>query len=383
MASGHIEKRGKKYQVVLELGYDDQGKRMRKYVQPKVETRALAKKLLAMKIAEIERGEYVDPNAGKTTVKSFLEQWLETKTDIENTTKESYQEVIDTRIVPRIGSIPLNKLTPMHLESFKLDLLKNGRRDGKGGLSSRSVEYTLSILSSALEKAVDWDIILRNPMRKVDMPAKKSDKVPPFTNEQVKKILEFLKDDSMYAAFVVLVATGVRRGELLGLRKKDILWNEKAIRIEQTVVRTKGGYIIKPPKTEESKRKIKVSDNVLNALKEHLKAQNAERLQFKGEYKDHGLVFCRPNGEPINPSTFTSRFIHTILPKVGIEKGKYHLHSFRHTTATLLLARGYSMKQIQKMLGHSTITTTMDIYTDVDPELEQSAALELDDMLFA
>lgn len=387
MATGHVEKRGKKWQVVLELGRDSQGKRIRKYVSPKCETRKEATTLLAMKIAEIERGEYIDPEAGQVTVETLLEQWLNSKGNIKPTTRENYEIVIESRITPRIGSIPLSKLTPLHIEAFKNELLRKGRSDGKGGLSSRSVEYTLVILKSALEKAVDWELISRNPARNIEMPDTDDSKdVRPFTVEQSKRIMETVKGERLYAAFVVLLATGIRRGELLGLRRKDILWKTKQLYIRQALVRRNGGLEFSSTKNKQ-KRKITVSENVLNVLRKHLNKQNDERLKAE-EYNDLDLVFCRPNGDPINPSTFTHYFTDTIMPKAGItneqleENETYNLHSMRHTTATLLLKHGYSMKQIQEILGHTSITTTMDIYTEVDSELEERAAMELDRIVF-
>lgn len=389
MASGHVEKRGKKWQVVLDLGYDDKGKRIRKYVQPKCESERLAKKLLIMKLAEIERGEYIDPDAGKVTVATHMKQWLDLQTHIKETTKENYEIIINSRIVPFLGSYELGKLTPLHVEQFKKHLLKKGRADGKGGLSARSVEYTLTILNSALESAVDWDLILKNPARKVKKPKGEGVEVKPFSLEQTNKIFEVVRNERMYAAFVVLLATGIRRGELLGLRRKDILWKENKIWIRQTVVRRKNGVAFSTPKTKKSIRKITVSDNVMNVLREHLKRQNDERLEWKEAYQDHDLVFCRENGDPINPSTFTRYFLSTVMPRAGITRAtlgdneKYDLHSLRHTTATLLLRRGTSLKQIQELLGHSTITTTANIYTEVASELEEAAAQKLDELLFA
>lgn len=388
MATGHVEKRGKKWQVVLDFGYDENGKRIRDYVKPKCDTKTKAKTLLAMKIAEIERGEYVDPNAGKITVATHMKQWLEL-IEIRDTTRETYEIVIDSRIIPFLGRYELGKLTKLHIDRFKKHLLTKGRKDGKGGLSAKTVEQTLTVLNSALEYAVDWELILRNPARKIKKPKGGGKVVKPFSLEQSNRILGVVREERMYAAFVVLLATGIRRGELLGLRRKDVLWKENKIWIRQTIVRRKKGVAFSKPKTKKSIRKIKVSDNVVNVLREHLKKQNDERLEWKEAYQDHDLVFCRENGEPINPSTFSHYFIDTIMPKAGISSAdlendeKYDLHSLRHTTATLLLRRGASLKQIQELLGHSNITTTANIYTEVASELEEAAAQKLDELLFA
>jgi integrase len=190
------------------------------------------------------------------------------------------------------------------------------------------------------------------------------------------------------AAYLVLLMMGLRRGELLGVRWQDIDWKTHVLCVKQTLVRvrrfllsveeekgsSKTQLVTQEPKTERSRRTLPVPEACLAALRHHRARQAEEKLALGPAYQDHDLVFCRPDGGPIDPRTLNRAF-HRVLAQAGLPRIK--LHSTRHTYATWLLEQGESPRVVQELLGHSSVAITLDLYSHVSLELEKKAAATL------
>lgn len=329
---------------------------------------------------DVKQGTFVEPT--KLTVGQWLDTWLNeyAKPRIRPTTWDSYEMNVRCHIKPAIGGIPLKQLLPSHLQKLYNDKLAGGRADGTGGLSPRSVRYLHAILHEALKQAVREQLIARNPADVVAPPRQQKKEIKPLTTEQVQHLLATMKEDRLYSAFLLELGTGLRRGELLGLRWQDVDLDKGIIRVQQSLVRTKKGVLFQAPKTERSRRSIPLPENVVRELKRWKARQNQERLALGEAYQDNGLVFCREDGRWLEP-TYFSKCFDKLLEKAGLPHVRFH--DLRHTHATQLLQLGVHVKVVQERLGHSTVTMTLDTYSHVLPGLQEDAAAKLNGVLKA
>lgn len=334
---------------------------------------------------EQQIGALIEPT--KITLGEWLDIWLNNykKMKIEKTTLGSYDTLIRTHIKPVIGGIQLRQLQPSNLQAFYNFLQEKGRKKDSGSLSPRTIHYIHTIISAALKQAVKEGFIIRNPAEATELPKMKKADVEPLTIEEVNGFLETIKTDRLFPAFCLALKTGLRRGEILGLRWQDIDFKGKKLHVRQTLVearepgeKKKVTLLFKPPKTEKSKRTIPLTDDIIKLLKAHKAKQNEEKLFFGKKYHDNGLVFCSEDGKPIWPRNFLRRFTN-LQKKAGIEH--HRLHALRHTFATLLLAEGEELRNVQELLGHERISTTADIYAKVLEESKRKAVSKLDSIV--
>ncbi|MCL6560780.1 MAG: site-specific integrase [Firmicutes bacterium] len=378
---GSIYKRSDgRWEAKASIGYNAEGKpkRITKYF----ETRKEAQDWLAKVAHEKNIGAFVEPH--KTTLGEWLDRWLNDykKMKIRLTTFESYEMNIRDHIKPAIGNIPLRQLQTSDLQRFYASLLKDGRHDGKGALSVRTVRYIHTILKAALEQAVMEQLLYRNVAKAVELPEEKKKEVVPFTREEIIKFVNHIKDDRLFAAYYLDIKTGLRRGELLGLTWQDIDFENGRLQVRRELVQVKkeGERIKRPlefqePKTEKSKRTVPLTKDVIKVLKAH-KARQAQEKLFHGQhYQNNDLVFCTEDGKPIWPRNFHRRYT-KLLKKAGLPHKKFH--ALRHTFASLLLEEGEDLKNVQELLGHASIVVTGDIYTHVLERVKKKAVDKLD-----
>ena len=319
---------------------------------------------------KLHTGQYVGEQ--KMTVREWLNTWLNlyAMKKIRRTTFESYESIIKTHIIPSIGNIRLQSLRKDQIQKFYNDKQENGRADGKGGLSSTTINYMHAILKQALQQAVDDGLVYKNIATSVVKPSKVRFHPQTLNTEQVKKFLQSNKGSKYYSAFLVECYTGLRRGELLGLRWKDIDLEGKLLSVQQGLVRTKNGLSINEPKTTASRRTIPLTDEVVQELKQHRKRQLEERLLTGSSYYDLDLVFSSHIGKPLDPRSFTKRFQEG-LRVAGLPEIRFH--DMRHTHATILLEMKQNVKVIQERLGHTTIRMTLDTYSHMLPGMQEQA----------
>lgn len=375
--NGSVQKRGNKWTVVLSLGRDPAtGKYRQKWIGGFATKREAQAKLTEL-LHQMQTGTYVEPT--KETVGAYLSRWLETaRQGLGAKTAERYQELIERHVAPRIGSVLLQKLQPLHLQMLYSDLLESGRADGKGGLSAQTVLHVHHLLHRALGQAVKWQLLLRNPADAVEPPKVLRAEQPALDVEQAARLIYALRGTRLYALTLLAAATGLRRGELLGLRWQDVDFKAGTLAVRQTLEQTRqGGLRLKPgAKTAGSVRTETIPGFALEALRKHRAQQAEEKLLLGPAYKDHGLVFAQPDGSPLRPDAISNEF-RKRARQVGLEG--IHLHSLRHSQASILIALGEPVVVVQHRLGHSSPRVTTQVYSHLLPGGDEEAARRLDE----
>lgn len=273
-------------------------------------------------------------------------------------TADSYRWLIERHIKPNLGHIVLTKLRPDHLQSLYSQKLEEG-------LSKRTVQHMHAVIRRSLNLAMKWDLIFRNPASLVTAPT--PDKKPPKTlsKSQAKTFLESVKEHRWYPIYVLAITTGMRQGEILGLRWEDVDLESGKLSVNRTVQNLRGQIIEGTPKTAGSRRTIALPGYTLDTLREHNRA--------RGEKE--GLLFSTSSGRAVSPRNVLRHF-HRALEKAELPKIRFH--DMRHTAATLLLQENVHPKIVQEMLGHSTISLTPDTYSHILPNIQQEAAEKMD-----
>ncbi|HHV76528.1 MAG TPA: site-specific integrase [Syntrophothermus lipocalidus] len=307
-----IEKRGKKYRVVWDTGTPDNRKRR---IQS-FDTFAEAKQFKARIELELSTGTYVEP--AQMTFGQYLDHWLALHGDkLAPKTLDSYQCEIKNHIKPHLGSIKLSKLSPMHLQDYYVFMLREGKTDGTGGLSPTTVNYHHRLIHKALEQAVKWQMVARNVADAVEPPRPERKQINYLHRDEVNRFINCIKESPDYPIIATAILTGMRRGEILGLRWQDINFEKGLIHVRQQLQYIQGqGYFFKTPK-QHSIRDIPMP-LPLNAIFRSIRKQQAEIKAIyeqaardsckESQYTDLDLVFCRYDGRPLNPSGLTRRF---------------------------------------------------------------------------
>jgi len=323
---------------------------------------------------------YREPS--KLKVYEWFTIWIEEyqRSALRLTTWESYKMQIEKHILPAIGHLHLSQLQTYHLQALYNDKQKDGARlDGKPGpLSPRSVRYIHMICHACLEQAKKEGRIMINPAEAVKLPADPKKEIQYLDTEKVKIFLTEARKTKHFAAYFLVLNTGLRRGELLGLRWKDINLKDGSITVNQSLVRVKGGLKFQEPKTKLSNRTIGISKEVINELKFHWRRQEGEKESAAEAYHNNGLVFCNEIGQPLCPRGFT-RHYERLLNRVGLERITFH--ALRHTFATLCLQQGTDPRTIQEALGHHKVAFTLDVYSGVTAQMKKEATDKIGSLL--
>lgn len=371
---GYLRKRGENaWQLAVYLGKDDQGKKQ--YLYETVHgTKRDAQRRLAALVAEHDGRRIRKPE--KLTVAEYLQRWLQdhARQAVRQSTYEFYEKLVRLFIVPSIGHIMLDRLTPLDLQHFYTSLASRPGRNGP--IAPKTIKHVHGVLRTALRRAVKWQLIKSSPAEAVDPPRAARREMTVWTPDQVARFLEVAREHRLYAAFLLAVGAGLRRGEILGLRWQDVDLERGWLAVRQALIRTDtAGNILEEPKTAGSRRLVALSPATVQALRERLAESRREKEAYQEDYHDTGLVFTTPDGKPIDPRNFTKVF-ERLAARAGLPRIRFH--DLRHTHATVLLAEGVPAKVISERLGHSDIGTTMDTYAHVPPVLQEDAARRID-----
>ena len=330
----------------------------RRYVQGK--TRAEVNQKLTKIMADRDGGMIFD--AGSLTVEEYLTRWLEdsVKGTVRPSTYEVHRHMIKPHIIPALGRLKLKDLSPMHVRSFYHEKLDSG-------LSSATVRKMHSILRKALKQAILDGLIPRNVCEAVKPPKVERKEITPLDREQAKALLEAASGDRLETLYVLAVHTGMREGELLGLKWEDVDLERGVLRLRHALVREGGKTALGDLKTAKSRRSIRLTYAAADALRSHLKCQLEEMERVGSLYETGGLVFATVSGTLINPSNLRNRSFKPLLKRAGLPDICFH--DLRHTCATLLLSQGTHPKLVQELLGHATIAMTLDTYSHFLPSM--------------
>ncbi len=377
---GHIVKRYKdSYTVVLNLGIDPAtGKRKQQWVSIKG-TKKDAEKKLAELLHQLDTGTFMKP--GKTTVKDFLERWLDdyARPNLAPRTVEGYEAIVRQHLIPKLGNISLTQLKSEHVQKYYAELLACGRLDGTGKLSPRTVRHHHMVLHKAIGCAVDWGILARNVVDAVTAPRELHHDMATWNEDETRHFLEIVKDSPYYPVFYLALFTGMRRSEILALRWSDIDLLLGQIYITRGMHHLRDGSIVfRQPKTSRSRRTIALTPSTIAMLKKHRENQSfIQALQGKRLLED-SLIFCDAKGRPLLPNTITHVWIKEVR-KSGLKNIRFH--DTRHSHASLMLKQGVHPKIVQERLGHSSIQITLDTYSHVAPGLQEAAAARFDEWM--
>jgi integrase len=255
------------------------------------------------------------------------------------------------------------------------------RKKLDSGLAPRSVNYIHVTLHKALKQAVLDGLVPRNVSEEVKAPQIHKEEVKPLSPTQVRALLSAARRDRLEALYVLATHTGLRQGELLGLKWTDIDFNSGTLSVQRSL---DADGTFNPPKRNKSRRTVKLTNQAIEALKLHRKLQNEERLRAP-KWEDRSLVFPNRVGKPMDHNNLYHRDFKSLLKRAGLwskdQEKRFTFHSLRHTCATLLLSKNVNPKIVQEMLGHATITQTMDTYSHVLPGMSDVAATALEEAL--
>jgi len=308
----------------------------------------------------------VDVTARRETVAAYLDRWLADAVKPKNAPKtySSYSETVRVHIVPSLGRIQLARLTGADVAGLL-------RTKSDAGLSPRTVAYIRAVLRSALNRAIRWGVIGKNPVLMTDAPKQVRTEVRPWTPEQARTFLTAAGGDRLETLYRLALSLGLRMGEALGLRWSDVDLVVGELRVRQAIQRVDGKLSIVGLKTEKSRRTVAMPATLVRSLTQHRDRQAFERAVAGSSWSDSGLVFTNGIGTALEPSNVLQRF-KALSRRAGVPEQKFH--ALRHGAATLMLAQGVPLKVAADILGHSQLATTADLYAHVLPAQHRAAA---------
>lgn len=373
---GHLRRQGKNsWALVVDLGRDPEtGKRRQQWVTVRGTERQARRKLNEL-LADVQKGTYVEPV--KLTLGEFLARWLVdyARGAVRPKTLDLYAMLIRVHIAPTIGRVRLDRLQPVHLQRLYADKLSAGRADGSGGLSPQTVRHMHTVLHRALRHAVQWGLLARNIADAVSPPHPERKTVAALSAEELSRFLEACTEERLGAFFVLAATTGLRRGEVAALQWRDVDLVRRILTVRRALhYLSSGEQVFAEPKTLTSRRQVTLPEVAVDALLRHRAAQDEERTW--PDYEDQRLVFCQPNGRPIDVHNLSRRSFKRILKRAGLPD--IRLHDLRHSHASLLLEAGVHPKKVQERLGHSSIRLTLDTYSHLMPAAQEETAAAVD-----
>ena len=370
---GNIRKRSDgRWEGRYTAGRDPEtGKTVYKNVLGKTQTEVKAK----LKQAIQENAEVDTLKAAQYTVGQWMDVWFENyaKIKVRPSSHQTYRGYIDNHIKPNIGKIPLGKLTTLELQKLYKKLLSKGRVDrieAKGqpkGLSPKTVRNIHQVISSAMDFAKAQKLIAVNPTDGCALPKLEHREMKTLPVEQLASFLREAKESGVFEMYYIELATGLRRGELLGLKWEDLDLEQCTLRVQRQVSRINGEVVEAPLKTKNSYRTISLGEDAVGILKKQ-----------KKKCGDSEYVFPSPTGGPISPDSVI-QMLHRVLKRAGLPKVRFH--DLRHTFATVALQNGVDIKTVSGMLGHYSAGFTLDTYAHVTTAAQREAAKTMGNIL--
>lgn len=354
---------GRRWMIKYDLPPGPDGKR-RPTTRRGFTTRRDAQAALVKALGAIEDGRHVDHST--QTLAVYLRAWL-AGIRVKPTTLENYRTCAEAYVIPRLGGVKLQQLTPEMLDALYRNLERSGKRDGTG-LAPKSVRHVHVMLRRALRTAVERAYVIRNVADLAHPPTQKQARSKQarekaWTSAELRTFLAHVSDGRLYACWHLLATTGLRRAEVLALRWIDVDLETGRLRVAQTVTVAESKAVWSDDgKTRTAERTIALDADTVAELRAHRARQLTERLAAGAAWQDHGLVFCWEDGRPIHPARLTTWFLRHCrvleLPEIGV-------HGLRHTYATAALRAGVAPQVVSKRLGHASVAITLDVYAHV------------------
>ena len=376
---GHIKQRSPgRWAIVLDIVKD--GARKRKWHSFKG-TKREAQAEAARLITAMKEGSYVETS--KLALGQYLldrlTQW-ETSKQIGHKTAERYRELINNQINPHLGNRQLQKLKAIDIERWHNTLLATGRKDGGGGISARTIGHAHRVLSKSLKEAQRFDLVVKN-VASTERPPKvdHEDEIQIVEERRLKEMLDKLRDRAIYPKVILSLFAGLRRGELLALRWCHIDLDRKILQVREALEETKAhGVLVKTPKSKAGRRDITLPDIVVDALREHRKAQLELRFRLGLGKSENDFLFPTLEGTLPSPRAFSAEWA-DVAASIGMPDITFH--ALRHTHASALIDAGVDIVTISKRLGHSSPNITLKVYAHLFREKDDKASAAINDAL--
>ncbi|WP_213509651.1 tyrosine-type recombinase/integrase [Paenibacillus macerans] len=339
------------------------------------ETKGAARSAERQARVDWEKGQYIDPS--KMTVTEYMETFIDNKQDISPETRYTNKGHIKNHINPSIGSILFQKLNVDDIEKLVKSMQEKTLPNGKN-LAEGTIRKIFNLVQTAYKAARKKELIVKNPFDQLDKgsrPRASKAKVDYWSVDEVKQFFSVL-EHRQKILFVLAIYTGMRRGEILGLRWKDVDLKNSQLRMRQTLKPKR--RVKKGGKNGNAERSITISKYVKSELKKHKAMIIQECWEQNREFKEDGFVVCNPDGQPASLGNF-HKFWTRVVKNTKMRYIRFH--DLRHTCASLLLTSGVHPKVVQELLGHSSIKVTLDLYSHLMPNMQSEAVNKLDEML--
>ncbi|WP_280770078.1 tyrosine-type recombinase/integrase [Salipaludibacillus daqingensis] len=365
--TGSVKKEGNSWYYVFSLK-DSNGKRKQKKKRG-FKTKKAAQQALTESLNSYNKGSFIEPS--NACYNDYLTEWFDTKKNtIGIQTAQVYEIYLNKRVIPSLGDYKLSELSTMQIQSFINKLHEEG-------LSRSTIKKNYEIIRNSLEHAVDYDLLTKNVSLKVKLPRVTQKEMNVWNEKELTQFLEVAKEDQMNMVFFLALMTGMRQGEILGLRWKDIDLNKRLLSIKQTLTHD-GKTFLTGAKTKSSLRTIYLSKITVKALQSHKAKISKQKESLEAIYTDYDLVVCSNHGTPLNPAN-VRRSLNQLIVEAKVPKIRFH--DLRHTHATSLLSKGINVKVVSERLGHSNIKITLDTYSHVLPTMQEDVMQKLDEMI--
>ncbi|MFC6592372.1 tyrosine-type recombinase/integrase [Deinococcus lacus] len=371
------------WRAAITIQIDGLGRPKRKVVSGKTQ-REVRDKLRHLQRLK-EENALNDPS--KMTVAEYLAEWMrDTSMGLKPTTLEKRRNIIELYVLPHLGKHQLQKLTPLDIQRWQTTLLNTPRKPSRGQklaegqtlspLTATTVSGAVGLLGSALRHALQLGLLYRNPVDAVKRVRATKKELQVWEPSEVQRLMEEVKGNRLHGLVYLAMTTGMRRGELCGLRWSDI--QAGVLTVQQNCVLVGDVPTMQTPKTEKGRRRIPLPPDTLAALEAHRQLQERERLAAGEDWHETGLVFTTSLGTVYHPRTLL-RDWYALLDRVGLRR--IRLHDIRHTYASLAIYQGLDPKALADRLGHSRASLTLDVYGHVFEEQRERSALTLTDLL--
>lgn len=362
---GHIRKHRNAWEMVIYIGRDQQTgkKRYKSYTHA---TRREAEAHLTQVLAQVQAGGGIPPT--RLRLGDYLDQWLNdrARVNLAPSTFQSYWDTVKKHIAPALGHMPLARLSAPAIQNYLTRKLEQK-------LSTTTVRYHAAILNEALNHAVRWSLLVRNPMKFVELPRRRRLEMRVWDEEQVRVFLaEAKRSSANYVLYLTAILTGMRQGELLGLQWQDVDFLLGTATVQRTFYRLGKQQIVREPKTAASRRTIPLVPVLLEELRQVRTAQAEHKRLLGPEYEDRSLVFCQANGKPVHAHNIVQRDFRRVTTRAKVPRIRFH--DLRHCHATHMLRAGVNLKVVQERLGHSTAAFTLQVYSHVLRGMQEDAS---------
>jgi integrase len=368
---GHIRERSPGHWAIVIDVRDADGARKRRW-HSFTGTKREAQVECARLLTELKAGTAVDPS--RLTVAAFFERWLEhMRGQVSPRSHERYAELCRKNLAPLLGHFTLTKLQPAHISQAYAKALASGRRDGTGGLSARTVTHMHRVLREALQQAVCWHLLARNPADAVKPPKIERQQMRVLDADDTVELIEAARGTPLFVPIMLGVRCGLRRGEVTALRWRNVDLERGQISVVASTEQTDQGVREKEPKSGKG-RTIVLSATEIEELRIHRVRQAQGLLALGVRLTDDHHVVAREDGQPLQPRSLTHAFVKFVRQR-GLQ---IRLHDLRHSHATHMLASGVHPKIAQERLGHSSVGITLDLYSHVLPGMQAEAVARVD-----